>query len=247
MSNYKISIEDIASGAPGYISPLSVSFSPNGKVFCFVVLLFLLYVLIKITPGKQLTYLFPDQTGKRQLFCIDVDKISWDSSRLPIYKLMDASKSDDKLSLEEQLRRERMRLFTEGISSYEWAQDFVNGPHQLMLIPLGAKLFLYDDSINVVEERCKMIYDGSLGSAIDPHLSPDGKHVAFVINNDLYIQALLEEGGDSKPVRITCDGEFAGKSSGVADYIAQEEMNRLDIDQYYMFLVCDFLILFLYV
>ncbi len=171
-----------------------------------------------------MTYLFPDQTGKRQLFCIDVDNISWEPSRLQIYKLMDASKTDDKLSLEEQLRRERMRLFTEGISSYEWAQEFVNDSHQLMLIPLGAKLFLYDDSVTVVEERCKLIYDGSVGSAIDPHLSPDGKHVAFVINNDLYIQSLSVK--DSKPVRLTCDGEFAGKSSGVADYIAQEEMNR---------------------
>lgn len=169
--------------------------------------------------------MFPDSTGKRQLFCIDVDKISWETGNISSYKLIDSSNSDEKLSLEEELRRERMRLFTEGISSYEWANEFDNRSHQLMLIPLGSKLYLYNDSVAKVYDRCKLIYDGELGSAIDPHLSPDGNYVAFVINNDLYLQSLLTSDSPS-PERLTCDGSFAGRSSGVADYIAQEEMDR---------------------
>ena len=32
MSEYAITSEDVASGVPGFIMPLSVEFSPNGKI-----------------------------------------------------------------------------------------------------------------------------------------------------------------------------------------------------------------------
>ncbi|KAJ1379754.1 hypothetical protein B484DRAFT_412276, partial [Ochromonadaceae sp. CCMP2298] len=51
MSAYKFSSEDISSGAPGYMPPLSVEFSPDGEL---------------------LTYLYPDETGKRKVFAVDL-------------------------------------------------------------------------------------------------------------------------------------------------------------------------------
>ena len=36
-----------------------------------------------------------------------------------------------------------------------------------------------------------IIYDGKFGRAIDPHLSPDGTCIAYVINNNLYIQYIF--------------------------------------------------------
>lgn len=34
MSNYVFKSEDIATGAPGYVAPLSVDFSPDGMLRC---------------------------------------------------------------------------------------------------------------------------------------------------------------------------------------------------------------------
>lgn len=125
------------------------------------------------------------------------------------------------LSLEEQLRRERMRLFTAGISSYEWALR--NEDQQLILIPVGDKLFLFDEAS---PEADSMVYDSSIGTAIDPHISPDGNWVAYVINNDLYCQRVFPKSSELKPIRLTFDGSKEGISCGVADFLAQEEMDR---------------------
>eukprot|EP01034_Spumella_vulgaris_P021385 gene21385-27415_t len=62
----------------------------------------------------------------------------------------------------------------------------------------------------------------TLGEAVDPHISPDGKLIAFVINDDLYVQAVSA----SIPVRLTVNGANKGVTCGLADFIAQEEMHR---------------------
>lgn len=195
-SYYEFQSEDVASGMPGYIVPLSVCFSPN---------------------GKQLTYLFPDQTGKRTIFALELS----DTSATPSKLFDTSSQGKESLTLEEQLRRERMRLFTEGISSYEWCSA---ADKQCILIPLGGKLFLYDETVQEVSERCQMIYDGAVGAPLDPHLSPDGRSVAFVIKNNLYVHHFGQ--GNSQPQQLTMDGSDEGISYAVADFIAQEEMSR---------------------
>lgn len=125
--------------------------------------------------------------------------------------------------MEEQLRRERMRLFTLGISHYEWSQKLVNDTAQ-MLVPVGDKLYVFNDSASAsYEEKYQIIYESELGAAIDPHLSPDGDKVAFVVNNDLYFKPAS---ATEKPVRLTHQGEQNGISCAVADYVAQEEMSR---------------------
>jgi dipeptidyl-peptidase-4 len=128
------------------------------------------------------------------------------------------------LSLQEQLRRERMRLFTQGISTYEWAKSTseVNCLSR-MLIPLNGSVFLFDDNVVVEEEKYRIVYDSkTLGEAVDPHISPDGKLIAFVINDDLYVQSVESE----VPIRLTVNGANKGVTCGLADFIAQEEMHR---------------------
>lgn len=84
----EFSSEDVAMGPPGFVSPLSVCFSSD---------------------GKMVSYLFPDQKGSRQVFAVDTDDASFES-----FQLIQNDDSNKELSLQEQLRRERMRLF------YQW-------------------------------------------------------------------------------------------------------------------------------
>jgi hypothetical protein len=170
-----------------------------------------------VFTGNLLTYLFPDQTGSRQVFAVDLNK-----SFTP-FQLMQ-SDVNKTLSLQEQLRRERMRLFTQGISSYEWAKPTLSVDNlSKMLIPLNGSVFMFDDNVGVEEEKYRIVYDSqTLGEAVDPHISPNGKLIAFVINDDLYVQSVDSE----VPVRLTVNGANKGVTCGLADFIAQEEMHR---------------------
>jgi len=78
------------------------------------------------------------------------------------------------------------------------------------------------------------------GDAVDPQLSPKGNAVAFVINDDLYYLPLpsLSSSASSaplsspepearrQPIRLTDKGIQKGISCGLADYLAQEELDR---------------------
>jgi len=56
---------------------------------------------------------------------------------------------------------------------------------------------------------------------IDPTLSPDGQHVAYVRNNNLFVYDLHSR----QEQAITTDGTDL-KSYGTAEFVAQEEMGR---------------------
>jgi dipeptidyl-peptidase-4 len=169
--------------------------------------------------GKLLTYLFPDNGGPRRVFALDLDQPVEGGS----YKLFDTAASGD-LSLQEQLRRERMRLFTSGIASYEWS-DKTACEKQKLLVPLDGKVLLYEDGMAGV---CRVIYDGAQGDAVDPHLAPNGSAVAFVINDDLYAMQVpaADAAEQLAPTRLTFNGAKKGVTCGLADYLAQEEMDR---------------------
>ena len=93
--------------------------------------------------------------------------------------------SEKQLSHAEQLRRERMRLFTSGIAMYEWCES-----KNRLMIPKDSNIFIFDiDDDGNSSSEGKI--DGSLyqvheGDFIDPHLSPDGNFVAFVSGRDIY-------------------------------------------------------------
>jgi WD40 repeat protein len=144
--------EDVAYGPPANLSPSSLALSPNGEI---------------------MTLLFPDHTGGRQLY-----------QYLPSenqFKLFVTVSVSGELSHEEKLRRERMRLFTTGISSYSWGQR-PNGLSARVLIPMNGQVVVYDPKYGEVV----VVYDGSSGAAIDPSWSPDGNMIAFVANRDLF-------------------------------------------------------------
>ncbi len=143
--------------------------------------------------------------------------------------------SDLQLSHAEQLRRERMRLFTSGIAMYEWCES-----KNRLLIPKDSSIFIFDinedgndSSKGEISGSLSLIYEGDF---IDPHLSPDGNFVAFVSGCDIYTLEInpgnnggnSDSGIDLKPPQKLTYSESAPKgiSYGIADFVAQEEMDR---------------------
>jgi len=222
MEPERLSSSDIAKPPPGVLAPLSLRFSPDGSL---------------------LTFLFPEADGLRQVFGVDCGA---GSSSFAPKKLLDVQTSKE-ISHQEQLRRERMRLFAHGVTSYEWCGT--SSEDQKMLVPLGGQVMLFDPNASVASEKLRVIYDASAGASVDPHLAPNAQSVAFVIDDDLYVQAISSsssssgssssnssssEGGSgdgdeqvSMPlVRMTTNGAKPGITCGLADFIAQEEMDR---------------------
>lgn len=122
------------------------------------------------------------------------------------------SGGSEQLTHEEQARRERTRTATSGIVDIDLSSD-----GQRILLSLGARVFVFDRTRGQAREI-------ELGgdSAFDPHLAPDGKHVSFVRDGDLWLAAV--DAGPSRPQRLT--QHPADREYGVAEFVAQEELDR---------------------
>ena len=177
--------------------------------------------------GKEFHFLYPGSDGVRQLHSVDLSEFKNEDFVKSIKLTCDitaAQKSLDSLSLQEQLRRERMRLFTTGVTAYSW-----NGTK--IIIPLNDQVLIYDSSIET-DKQLYIAFDRSMielpnnsdATIIDPRISPDGNKLAFVLNDDLYVFYFQTK----NCIRLTTDGEKEGINCGLADFLAQEEMDRYE-------------------
>ncbi|MBI1950069.1 MAG: S9 family peptidase [Acidobacteria bacterium] len=121
-----------------------------------------------------------------------------------------ASPSESGLTPEEILRRERQRIQEKGITLYALAARA-----DVAVFDWRGDVYLVrpgQDPLRLTETPA---------SEIDPQLSPGGTRLAFARDGDLYVLDLasLEE------TRLT-EGARDGVSHGIAEYIAQEEMDR---------------------
>lgn len=119
-------------------------------------------------------------------------------------------------SLAEELQRERSRQRELGVTGYQFAQASAGG-QPILLVSFNGQLFLARGSENLTP---------LLGSeeAIEAKLSPDGAHVAFVRSGELMV---IATDGAKQPRALTSSA-VDGVTNGLAEYIAQEEMDRLD-------------------
>jgi len=137
-----------------------------------------------------------------------------------------------------------MRMFASGITSYQWDQSYVNGMPRRIMVPIDGMIVLFEENltkdINTSQRSMiydpRVVYDGlspissehgpsspdAVFPAMAPILSPDGKKVSFVVKDDIYI-LYLDTG---HTVRVTQQGVREGVSCGLADFLAQEEMDR---------------------
>lgn len=120
----------------------------------------------------------------------------------------------EQLSDAEKARRERARTAgLNGIISYQWSPD-----GRKLLFPIAGQLFLYE--LGAPADKAVVKLDTG-GEVIDPKISPRGRYVSWVRDQNLWVHD-LETGATT---RLTDDG--AGTvHNGEAEFVAQEEMDR---------------------
>lgn len=190
MSTPQFSIEEIAKmPLPGMSIPGSISFSPDDWMVTYL-----------HSPQDSLEsrlFAFLPSTGERHL----------------LVQPENGGVTDENVSIEEALRRERQRQWTLGITRYAWADNALR-----LLIPLSGGLFVTDSP----QAPLRCLVEAGDQAILDPCFSHDGNQVAFVQDSELYTVPFT--GGS--PFQLTTGARGTGKTHGLAEYVAQEEMGR---------------------
>jgi dipeptidyl-peptidase-4 len=131
------------------------------------------------------------------------------------YRLIDAdalSSATKELSEAEKARRERARTAqTRGVIEYSWDKQ-----GRFILVPLDGDLYL----VTVADGKVSRLTQ-TASDEIDAKVSPKGSYVSFVRDQNLYFMPAT--GGAE--TAVTTQGKDT-LSFGVAEFIAQEEMDR---------------------
>lgn len=164
---------------------------------------------LKLSPdGQRVTYLAGRKDNQNFYDLWQMDVKTGESSLL-----LNADKlASNELSDEEKARRERQRIYGDGIMEYFWADD-----SKALLIPASGNLYYFSLADNSVSQ----LPIGE-GFATDARLSPKGNFVSFVRDQNLYVLNLATK----KLEAMTTDGGGAIKNA-MAEFVAQEEMDRM--------------------
>jgi dipeptidyl-peptidase-4 len=130
-----------------------------------------------------------------------------------MHRLVDSKKlvPNENLSAEEKARRERARTASlSGIVSYSWSPD-----GKQLLVPIAGDLYLVDVAN---PDAARKVASGNVG---DPKISPKGRYVSFVRDQNLYVIDL----STGKERQLTTDGKGTIHNAE-AEFVAQEEMGQ---------------------
>jgi dipeptidyl-peptidase-4 len=166
---------------------------------------------LAFSPDDALvTFLASPDGTLRQVLC------SLDAATGQRHVLFDAAAggvTDATVSREEALRRERLRERGLGVTAYAWADT-----GRRLLVPVGGKLRVLDLDAN--RETTIPVAEGA--PPVDARFSPCGKFVAYVQDAELHVAECF--GG--APRQVTSGARGTGRTNGLAEYVAQEEMAR---------------------
>ncbi len=166
---------------------------------------------VRFSPdGKLVSYL----KGKQEDFRVQdlwVYDIAKGAHRLLVNSRALLGGAEEQLSEVEKARRERQRIRASGIVEYQWAPD-----GSALLFPLNGDLYFYTLNDGQVRRLT-----ATKAFETDPKFSPDGRHVAFVREHNLFVIDLKE----GRERAITTDGDGA-IMNGMAEFVADEEMDR---------------------
>ncbi len=171
---------------------------------------------VKLSPdGKWLTVLRARETDKDRY-----DLWGYERASGKWRMLVDSEKvgSGRTLSEVERMQRERQRIGKlTGIVAYDWAPD-----GSAILVPLDGDLYLarLDGSVRRLTDTPE--------SELNPVLSPGGRYLSFVRDRRVWVGPMNGEKGGAKPRPVTPAGEPETVSWGVAEFIAQEELDRIE-------------------
>src|ERR1700736_3611440 len=158
---------------------------------------------INYSPDSRfITYLFSERGDlSRDLWRLDLASGAREHWLSPPGEAV----TEANVSLEEALRRERLRRRETGITDYIWAEKT-----NVLLLPLSGELYRWADG------RITRLTGGGV---IDPKITPDGRRGFFVRDGDVWT---IDERGEQ---RLT--SHPPGTTSGLAEYVAQEDLGRL--------------------
>ncbi|CAN8252168.1 unnamed protein product [Cochlearia groenlandica] len=171
---------------------------------------------ISFSPDDALiTYLFsPEESLNRKVYAFDVKKGEFSL----VFSPPDGGVDETNISPEEKLRRERLRERGLGVTRYEWVKT--NSNMRFIVVPLPAGVYMKDLASSPNPE---LIVPSSPASAIiDPRLSPNGLLLAYVRDSELHVLNLLK----NQTQQLTNGANGSTLTHGLAEYIAQEEMDR---------------------
>lgn len=159
---------------------------------------------------RLIAFLFSTEgTLERQLYAYDVET----GDRRLLFATGVGETSEEKLSLEEKLRRERRRQLATGVTRYSWDTQ-----SKRILLPMSNGIYVMDDP----DSQPRLLVDGEDGPLLDPRLSPDGRWIAFVRDGEIYLAPF--DGGE--PRQLTKGARESGLTHGLAEFMALEEMSR---------------------
>lgn len=185
-----LTFEDLATRPkPGTATPRGFGFSPD---------------------DASITYLFSkDQSLNQQLYALDPK--TGDSRQ--VVEPPGGGDTEENLSLEEKLRRERTRTHSLGVTRYAWPKE-----GDRLLVPLTGDIYVQDG----LDAELRLVVDTEGKPALDPRFSPDGEQIAYVHDDEVMV--VPSKGGT--PKQLTKGARGTGMTHGLAEYIAQEEMGR---------------------
>jgi hypothetical protein len=164
---------------------------------------------LRVSPdGARVTFLRGRADNQFQL-----DLWEYNMKDKTTRRLVDSKKlvPNENLSPEEKARRERARTASlSGIISYSWSPD-----GKQLLVPIAGDLYLVDVA------RPEAARKVASGNVADPKISPKGRYVSFVRNQNLVVIDLAT--GAEK--QLTSDGKGT-IHNGEAEFVAQEEMGQ---------------------
>ena len=167
-------------------------------------------VSFSFSPDDSLlTYLYgPDRSPVRQLHALDTQ-----TGETRVIQATVEPESED-LSIEEQLLRQRQRQLGQGIVRYSWADS-----DDVILIPAQSGVYVKHGP----DAQALLLVPSDEGPIQGPQLSSDGSQIAYVRDAEIYV--VPTSGGG--PRQLTSGARGTGRTNGLAEYIAQEEMHRL--------------------
>ncbi|HEX9172881.1 MAG TPA: alpha/beta fold hydrolase [Telluria sp.] len=165
---------------------------------------------LRVSPdGERVTFLRGRADNQFQL-----DLWEFNLKAKTAHRLVDSKQlvPNENLSPEEKARRERTRTASlSGILNYSWSPD-----GKQLLVPIAGDLFLVDAA---KPESARKVASGNVG---DPKISPKGRYLSFVRNQNLFVIDLTT-GAERQ---LTTDGKGV-IHNGEVEFVAQEEMAQV--------------------
>lgn len=164
---------------------------------------------LKISPDGKLVTMLRNRANDRDRYDLWAIDTSTGKERMLVDSLKLGSGAE--LSEAEKMQRERARIGgTRGIVAYDWAPD---GKH--IVVPIDGDLFLADVDGSVVR------LTNTKESELNATVSPKGHYLSFVRGGNLFVTDIASR----KETQVT-SGAGDTVSWGVAEFVAQEEMDR---------------------